>query len=380
MSSQSVPEEIPRRLEFLPTVRQFVVTFAHNLINGVSRATTSPRSQAASKVAPSVNPMALTIADIQAPIAAEMNRFEQTFKDLMKSDVMLLDQITSYIVRRKGKQLRPMFVFLTAGVCGTINDSTYRGAALIELLHTASLVHDDVVDDSNYRRGFFSINALWKNKIAVLVGDYLLARGLSLSLDNGDFDLLGIGNRAVRDLSEGELLQLEKARRLDINEDIYYEIIRQKTASLIAACCAMGARSVNASADMIETARLFGEKVGIAFQIKDDLFDYGTAEVGKPLGIDIKEKKMTLPLIYALNNAGRSDKRRVINIIKNHSDEPRQVNDVISFVKSSGGIEYATGAMQSYVQQAKELLYKLPASTYRNSLEGLIQYTIERSK
>ena len=338
------------------------------------------RSQATFHVAPTVNPMALTIADIQAPITAEMNRFEQTFKDLMKSDVMLLDQITSYIVRRKGKQLRPMFVFLTAGVCGAINDSTYRGAALIELLHTASLVHDDVVDDSNYRRGFFSINALWKNKIAVLVGDYLLARGLSLSLDNGDFDLLGIGNRAVRDLSEGELLQLEKARRLDINEDIYYEIIRQKTASLIAACCAMGARSVNASADMIETARLFGEKVGIAFQIKDDLFDYGTAEVGKPLGIDIKEKKMTLPLIYALNNAGRNDKRRVINIIKNHSDEPRQVNDVIAFVKDSGGIEYATGAMQGYVQQAKELLYKLPVSTYRNSLEGLIQYTIERSK
>lgn len=324
--------------------------------------------------------MSLTIADIQAPIAAEMNRFEQTFKDLMKSDVMLLDQITSYIVRRKGKQIRPMFVFLTAGVCGTINDSTYRGAALIELLHTASLVHDDVVDDSNYRRGFFSINALWKNKIAVLVGDYLLSRGLLLSIENGDVDLLGIGSQAVRDLSEGELLQLEKARRLDIDEKVYYEIIRQKTASLIAACCAMGARSVNASVDMIETARLFGEKIGIAFQIKDDLFDYGTAEVGKPLGIDIKEKKMTLPLIYALNKAGRSDKRRIINIIKNHSDEPRQVNDVIAFVKNSGGIEYATTAMQQYVQQAKELLYKFPTSTYRNSLEGLIQYTIERSK
>ncbi|HEY0110751.1 MAG TPA: polyprenyl synthetase family protein, partial [Fibrella sp.] len=286
--------------------------------------------------------MALTIADIQAPIATEMDRFEHTFKDLMKSDVMLLDQITTYIVRRKGKQLRPMFVFLTAGVCGTINESTYRGAALIELLHTASLVHDDVVDDSNYRRGFFSINALWKNKIAVLVGDYLLSRGLLLSIENGDVDLLGIGSKAVRDLSEGELLQLEKARRLDINEEVYYEIIRQKTASLIAACCAMGARSVNASADMIETARLFGEKVGIAFQIKDDLFDYGTAEVGKPLGIDIKEKKMTLPLIYALNKAARSDKRRVINIIKNHSNEPRQVNEVIAFVKGSGGIEHAT--------------------------------------
>ena len=343
-------------------------------------ATRSPNSWATFASAPTVNEMALTIADIQAPINTEMNRFEQIFKELMKSDVMLLDQIMNYIVRRKGKQLRPMFVFLTAGVCGTINDSTYRGAALIELLHTASLVHDDVVDDSNYRRGFFSINALWKNKIAVLVGDYLLARGLALSLENGDFDLLAIGNKAVKDLSEGELLQMEKARRLDINENIYYEIIRQKTASLIAACCAMGARSVDAPAEVIEVARLFGEKVGIAFQIKDDLFDYGTAEVGKPLGIDIKEKKMTLPLIYALNKAARSDKRRVINIIKNRSDEPKQVSEVIAFVKDSGGIEYATTAMEQYVQQAKDLLYKLPVSTYRNSLEGLIQYTIERSK
>lgn len=324
--------------------------------------------------------MALSIADIQAPIAAEMDRFEQTFKDLMKSDVMLLDQIMTYIVRRKGKQLRPMFVFLTAGVCGQINDSTYRGAALIELLHTASLVHDDVVDDSNYRRGFFSVNALWKNKIAVLVGDYLLSRGLLLSVDNQDFELLGIASKAVRDLSEGELLQIEKARRLDITEAVYYEIIRQKTASLISACCAMGARSANASADVLGTARLFGEKVGIAFQIKDDLFDYGTAEVGKPLGIDIKEKKMTLPLIYALSQAGSGEKRRIINTIKNHSDEPKRVNEVITFVKQSGGLDYATRAMEDYVSQAKTLLHTLPPSTYRDSLDGLIQYTIERSK
>jgi octaprenyl-diphosphate synthase len=324
--------------------------------------------------------MTLSIADIQAPIAAEMDRFEQTFRDLMKSDVMLLDQIMTYIVKRKGKQLRPMFVFLTAGTCGGINDSTYRGAALIELLHTASLVHDDVVDDSNYRRGFFSINALWKNKIAVLVGDYLLSRGLLLSVDNRDFELLGIASRAVKDLSEGELLQIEKARRLDITEEIYYEIIRQKTASLISACCAMGARSVDAPAAVFETARLFGEKVGIAFQIKDDLFDYGTAEVGKPLGIDIKEKKMTLPLIYALNQAGWSEKRRIINAVKNHSDEPKRVNEVIAFVKQSGGLDYATRAMQAYVQQAKALLGTLPPSRYRDSLDGLIQYTIERSK
>lgn len=381
MLIKSFLEDSHQRLCFLPTLRQFMATFTYSIsTTWCFWATRSPNSRATFASAPTVNEMALTIADIQAPINTEMNRFEQIFKELMKSDVMLLDQIMNYIVRRKGKQLRPMFVFLTAGVCGTINDSTYRGAALIELLHTASLVHDDVVDDSNYRRGFFSINALWKNKIAVLVGDYLLARGLALSLENGDFDLLAIGNKAVKDLSEGELLQMEKARRLDINENIYYEIIRQKTASLIAACCAMGARSVDAPAEVIEVARLFGEKVGIAFQIKDDLFDYGTAEVGKPLGIDIKEKKMTLPLIYALNKAARSDKRRVINIIKNRSDEPKQVSEVIAFVKDSGGIEYATTAMEQYVQQAKDLLYKLPVSTYRNSLEGLIQYTIERSK
>ncbi|GAA4401873.1 polyprenyl synthetase family protein [Nibrella viscosa] len=324
--------------------------------------------------------MALTVADIQAPIAVEMTLFEQKFRDLMKSDVMLLDQIMNYIVKRKGKQLRPMFVFLTAGVCGPITESTYRGAALIELLHTATLVHDDVVDDSNYRRGFFSINALWKNKIAVLVGDYLLSRGLLLSVDNGDYDLLQIVSRAVREISEGELLQIEKARRLDITEDVYYEIIRQKTASLISACCAAGARSADAASDIVEKARLFGEKVGIAFQIKDDLFDYGTAEVGKPLGIDIKEKKMTLPLIYALRKAGYWEKRRMINIVKNESENPKKVNEVIAFVKQSGGIEYATTAMEQYVTEAQTILYSFPESAYRTSLEQLVQYTIERSK
>lgn len=298
----------------------------------------------------------------------------------MKSEVMLLDQIMNYIVRRKGKQLRPMFVFLTAGVCGTITESTHRGAALIELLHTATLVHDDVVDDSNYRRSFFSINALWKNKIAVLVGDYLLSRGLLLSVDNNEYDLLKIVSTAVREISEGELLQIEKARRLDITEDVYYEIIRQKTASLISACCAVGARSVDASQDIIETARMFGEKVGIAFQIKDDLFDYGEVEVGKPLGIDIKEKKMTLPLIYALNHAGWTEKRRMINIVKNESENPKRVAEVIDFVKKSGGIQYATTVMTRYVDEAKALLFTLPESAYRTSLEQLVQYTIERSK
>lgn len=324
--------------------------------------------------------MNLSVAAIQAPIATEMQLFERKFRDLMKSDVMLLDQIMNYIVKRKGKQLRPMFVFLSAGVCGTITEATYRGGALIELLHTATLVHDDVVDDSNYRRGFFSINALWKNKVAVLVGDYLLSRGLLLSVDNGDFELLQLVSRAVREISEGELLQIEKARRLDINEDVYYEIIRQKTASLIAACCAVGARSAGAGAETVEKARLFGEKVGIAFQIKDDLFDYGTAEVGKPLGIDIKEKKMTLPLIYALQRASYWDKRRVINIVKNNSNDPKKVNEVIDFVKQSGGIEYATEAMQRYVDEAQTILKTFPESVYRTSLEQLVQYTIERSK
>ena len=324
--------------------------------------------------------MPLTVADIQAPIAAEMELFEQKFKGQMKSDVMLLDQIMNYIVKRKGKQLRPMFVFLMAGVCGPISEATYRGASLIELLHTATLVHDDVVDESNYRRGFFSINALWKNKIAVLVGDYLLSRGLLLSVDNGDFDLLRIVSTAVRELSEGELLQLYKARRLDITEDVYYDIIRQKTASLIAACCAVGARSVGIDQAIVEQARTFGEKVGMAFQIKDDLFDYGTAEVGKPLGIDIKEKKMTLPLIYALNNAGSLEKRRVINIVKNESEKPKKVAEVIAFVKNSGGIEYATSIMNQYVLQAQGLLNAFPDSTYRQSLHQLVQYTIDRSK
>jgi octaprenyl-diphosphate synthase len=293
---------------------------------------------------------------------------------------MLLDQIMNYIVKRKGKQLRPMFVFLSAKTCGEVNEATYRGAALIELLHTASLVHDDVVDDSNYRRGFFSVNALWKNKIAVLVGDYLLSRGLLLSVEHNDFDLLRLVSQAVKELSEGELLQIEKARRLDITEDVYFDIIRQKTASLIAACCAVGASSVDTDAASIETMRKFGEKVGIAFQIKDDLFDYGNEEIGKPLGIDIKEKKMTLPLIYALNKASWSQKRSIIYLVKNESHKPRKVAEVIEFVKKSGGIEYATEVMKTYQDDAIRILHTLPASEYRFSLEQLVRFTIERKK
>ena len=321
-----------------------------------------------------------SIQDIQAPIQQEMADFEKKFRDAMKSNVLLIDKIMGFIVKRKGKQVRPMFVFLSAGTVGTISEATYRGASLIELLHTASLVHDDVVDDSNYRRGFFSVNALWKNKIAVLVGDYLLSRGLLLSVEYEDYDLLKIVSNAVREMSEGELLQIEKARRMDITEAVYYDVIRQKTASLISSCCGVGAASVQASPEVVEKMRLFGEKVGIAFQIKDDLFDYGTAEIGKPVGIDIKEKKMTLPLIYALQHASGSDKRRIIYIVKNQSEQSKKVQEVIDFVKQSGGIEYANSAMQAYYQEARTILDEFPDSPYKQSLAGLVAYTIEREK
>ena len=324
--------------------------------------------------------MAVQLKDIQAPIATEMEEFEKKFRTFMKSKVFLLDQIMSYIVKRKGKQMRPMFVFLSAGISGGISDSTYRAASFIELLHTASLVHDDVVDNSNYRRGFFSINALWKNKIAVLVGDYLLTRALLLAVDNEDFEMLKIGARTVKELSEGELLQMAKARNLDITEEVYYDVIRQKTASLISACCAMGASTTDSDQEHIQRMREFGLNVGMAFQIKDDLFDYGNEEIGKPLGIDIKEKKMTLPLIYALNNCGSLEKRQIKRIIKNKSDKQKKVQEVIDFVKSSGGIEYAVGVMDDYYQKAQEILKSFPESEYKNSLSQLIKFTIERSK
>lgn len=324
--------------------------------------------------------MSLNLKEIQAPIAREMVEFEKKFRDSMKSKVLLLDRIMTYIVKRKGKQMRPMFVFLSAGVTGHINESTYRGAALIELLHTATLVHDDVVDDAHYRRGFFSINALWKNKIAVLVGDYLLSRGLLLSIEFGDHELLKIVSNAVREMSEGELLQMEKARKLDIDEEIYYEIIRQKTASLIASCCAVGACSSQTDPASIEQMKLFGEKVGMAFQIKDDLFDYGTAEIGKPLGIDIKEKKMTLPLIYALRNASWIEKKKIIFIIKNQSHKSKKVQEVIAFVKASGGIEYAQSVMEKFYNEALEILKTFKDSTFKNSLNDLVQFTIMRER
>ncbi|WP_035728022.1 polyprenyl synthetase family protein [Eisenibacter elegans] len=320
------------------------------------------------------------LKQIQAPIQAEMTVFEDKFRSFVKSKVRLLDAIMSYIVKRKGKQMRPMFVFLTAGAHGQITESTHRGAALIELLHTASLVHDDVVDEANYRRGFFSINALWKNKIAVLVGDYLLSRGLLLSVAHGDYMLLKIVSEAVREMSEGELLQIAKARKLDITEEVYFEIIRQKTASLIASCCAVGASSAGADEEQVKAAGLMGEKIGIAFQIKDDLFDYGNDEIGKPRGIDIKEKKLTLPLIYALNHASAGDKRRIRYILKNQTHKPAKVAEVIEFVRQSGGIAYTEQKMQQYRQEAETMLEALPDSAFKQSLADLIDFTIARRK
>jgi len=322
------------------------------------------------------------VSQIKIPIEEEMELFEKKFSRSMISQVSLLNRITHYVVNRKGKQMRPMFVFLIAKMCndGIVNERTYRGASVIELIHTATLVHDDVVDDSNRRRGFFSINALWKNKIAVLVGDYLLSRGLLLSIDNGDFDLLKIISVAVREMSEGELLQIEKARRLDITEEVYFEIIRQKTATLIAACCAIGARSVNAPDLTVENMRKFGELIGIAFQIKDDLFDYSEEMIGKPTGIDIKEKKMTLPLIYALNNASLKERNWLINSVKNHNKDKKRVKQVITFVKDIGGLDYATDEMKKFQQQALQLLEIYPDSSYKDSLMLMVNYVIDRKK
>jgi octaprenyl-diphosphate synthase len=320
------------------------------------------------------------INQIKQPIAADINAFEEKFKASMHSDAPLLDRITHYIVKRKGKQIRPMFVFFAAKLCGGILESTHRGAALVELLHTATLVHDDVVDNAYERRGFFSINALWKNKIAVLVGDYLLAKGLLLSVNNQEFKLLQIVSEAVKQMSEGELLQIEKVRKMDISEALYFDVIRQKTASLIASCCACGAASAGADEETIEKMRLFGEKVGIAFQIKDDTFDFGTDNVGKPLGIDIKEKKVTLPLIYALNRSEKSERKRIINLVKNHQDDPLKIAAIIDFVNSKEGVHYANQKMLEYQQEAFDILYTFEAGEARTGLEQLVRYTTERKK
>lgn len=302
------------------------------------------------------------VEQIKLPIKHEMELFEEKFKESMLTKVPLLNRITYYIVRRKGKQMRPMFVFLVAKMVsdGGFDERTYRGAAVVELIHTATLVHDDIVDDSNRRRGFFSINALWKNKIAVLVGDFLLSKGLLLSIDNEDFDLLKLISIAVREMSEGELLQIEKARKLDISEEVYFEIIRQKTATLIAACCGIGAASVGANQETVQQMKKFGEYIGIAFQIKDDLFDYSDQHIGKPTGIDIKEQKMTLPLIHTLNTCSEKDKKWLINSVKKYNKDKKRVKEVIDFVKENGGIEYTTKKMNEYTTKALVILKKLP--------------------
>lgn len=321
------------------------------------------------------------VQEIQSPIKEEMSLFEEHFKQAMKSNTPLLDKITHYIVKRKGKQLRPMFVFLSAKSLGSVNDNTYTASSLIELLHTATLVHDDVVDDANYRRGFFSLNALWKNKIAVLVGDFLLSKGLLLSVEKGQFDLLRIVSEAVSEMSEGELLQIERTRNLNLDEKVYFEIIRQKTASLIAACCEAGASSVTKDKELVSTMKEFGTLTGIAFQIKDDLFDYGDDDgIGKPTGIDIKEKKMTLPLIHAINQADAGTRRRIVRTVKNHSDDPKRVKEVLDFVQSSSSLQYARSRMMEYKDQALEVLHRIPESESRNSLELLVNYTVNRKK
>ena len=311
-------------------------------------------------------------------IAKELAEFELHFKEAVKSKVPLLDRIMQYIVKRKGKQMRPMFVLLCAKLGGEINDSTYRAASLVELLHTATLVHDDVVDEADERRGFFSINALWKNKIAVLVGDYLLSKGLLLSLDNNDFRVLQILSEAVKKMSEGELLQIEKARNLNIKESIYYDIIKGKTASLLASACAAGAFTTFKDSDSVEKLKLFGENVGMAFQIKDDLFDYGTQNVGKPTGNDIKEKKMTLPLIYTLNNCDSTTRKKIIYIVKNNNTDKLKVQYVINEVYKCGGIDYATVKMIEYKNEALNILSQFPDSEVRTTLEDLVNYSIDR--
>lgn len=312
-------------------------------------------------------------------ISEELKEFETNFRQAVKSNVPLLDKIMQYIVKRKGKQLRPMFVLLSAKLGGKINEQTYRAASLVELLHTATLVHDDVVDDSMERRGFFSINALWKNKIAVLVGDYLLSKGLLLSLDNNDFRTLQILSTAVKKMSEGELLQMEKARNLNLSEDVYFEIIRNKTASLVASSCAAGASTTFADDESVEKMRIFGEKTGIAFQIKDDLFDYGNADIGKPTGNDIKEKKLTLPLIYTLNNVSYLLRKKLIYIVKNENTNKDKVRYVIAEVQKAGGIEYARQKMFAYRDEALAILYQFPDSDVRKGLEELVRYTTDRN-
>jgi octaprenyl-diphosphate synthase len=323
--------------------------------------------------------MDLSIGQVKAPIAKELESFEGRFRSSMKTSVPLLDTIMNYIVKRKGKQVRPMFVLYSAKLFGEINERTYRGASLVELLHTATLVHDDVVDESYKRRGFFSINAIWKNKIAVLVGDFLLSKGLLLAVENKDYDLLEVLSQSVREMIEGELLQLEKARFMDINEEIYFEIIRKKTASLIASCCQIGTASTQPNPETQESMRRFGELIGLAFQIRDDLFDFGDNKSGKPAGIDIKEKKLTLPLISAMAKASSSETRRIKKLIRSKMPDQQKMNEVLAFIEEYNGLEYARNKMKDLKEQAFELLEKTaPESESRRHMQNLINFVIER--
>lgn len=323
--------------------------------------------------------MSKIIEEIKNPIREELRLFEEKFRDSLQSSVPLLDKITRFIIKTKGKQIRPIAVFLCAKLVGEINEKTFLGASIIELIHTATLIHDDVVDESLQRRNFFSINALWKNKIAVLVGDYLLSKSVILSTEKQNSDLLNVVSKAIKEMSEGELLQLEKARKLDITEDIYFEIIRKKTASLISACCEIGALSVNTNTEIIERLSLFGNYAGIAFQIRDDIFDYlNTNIIGKPTGIDIKEQKMTLPLIFALKKASEKERKYYFNIIKNHNKDSKKIEELIQFVKKQGGIDYALQTMENYQKKALNILETFPNNEVKKSLTLLLDYIIKR--
>jgi len=321
-----------------------------------------------------------TLDDIRGPVLDELKQFKRYFRDAMKSRVFLLDQVVQYLLRQKGKQLRPILVLLTARACGSITETTYRAAALVELLHTATLVHDDVVDEADRRRGLFSINALWKNKVAVLLGDFLLSRGLLLALDHREYDLLHIVSDAVKRMSEGELLQIEKARKLDIDEATYFRIISDKTASLLSACTSCGARSANADENTQQILADFGQELGMAFQIRDDLFDYGVADVGKPLGIDLQEKKMTLPLIHALENSGPTERRKIISLVRKDDKSADDIALISRFVSDNGGLEYARQKMMGFADAALRLLDTVQPSPARDSLANLVTFTVNRKK
>lgn len=322
----------------------------------------------------------ITLRSIQEPVEEELKAFQAYFKDSMRSDVRLLDRVIRYLLRQKGKRIRPVLVLLAAKTCGAVSEQSFRGAALVELLHTATLVHDDVVDDADRRRGMFSINALWKNKIAVLLGDFLLSRGLLLALDHGDYSSLHALSDAVRRMSEGELLQIEKARKLDIDEDVYYNIISDKTASLISACTKVGALSASDDPEVAQKMHTFGEKLGMAFQIRDDLFDYGIKDVGKPLGIDLQEKKMTLPLIFSLDHAPLKDKKRIMRIVRKKKKSRGDIQEVNRFVFELGGIDYTRNRMKEFAGEARDILLTFPDSPARTAMLNLVQFTIQRQK